>query len=247
MLLFAPNILSVMNSVRKHVPEQYREECIHYLEGFVTPKRSARIKEVLRKRTRHLTVVLENLFQPHNASAVLRSCECFGIQDVHIVENDYAFERTRGVSMGAEKWLTMHHYNEEVFNTQACLRNLKSAGYRLAATTLREGAVPLQEIEMDEPLALMFGTELSGLTETAHQEADLFVYLPMWGFTQSFNISVSCALSLYELRRRLDQATEAHWRLARDESQWLHLEWLVRSIKSSEEMLDSWLQVKHSG
>lgn len=222
------------------IPPHLTDRLIAHLETMATPERVERMDAVLEKRTRHITVVLENIFQPHNASAVVRSCECFGIQNLHIIENNYHFERTRTITMGADKWLTLKRYNEASFNTPTCFNALKEQGYKIAATTLRPDAIALHELPIDEPIALAFGTELTGLTEEAHALADHFVYLPMHGFTQSFNISVSCALALYDLRTRLNESS-INWQLDPANKAQIKLAWLCASIRSSERVIEEWM------
>jgi tRNA (guanosine-2'-O-)-methyltransferase len=186
--------------------------------------------QILENRTRHVTVVLENIFQPHNASAVLRSCDCFGVQDIHIIENGNKFENSEGVDMGASKWLTLHKYHQEENNTVSTLQALKKKGYKIVATTPHTKDCMIGELPVDEPFALVFGTELTGLSELAMKEADSFVRLPMYGFTESYNISVSVALSLYETTERL-RKTEIDWHLTEQEKIDLKLNWVRQVIK----------------
>ena len=142
-----------------------------------------------RYRTRYITVVVENLFQQHNASAVIRTCACFGIQDLHVIELDNLFEVNDRVAVGAEKWVNVRrHSRPDAEATRECLEGLKSKGYRVAALTLREGAMPLEDVMLDQKLALCLGTEEDGLTDTAHELADVFVRLPLYGFTQSLSL-----------------------------------------------------------
>ena len=156
------------------------------------------------RRTRHLRVVLEDIYQPHNASAVMRSCECFGIQHLHVIENRYVFRPNREVAMGASNWIHLHRHHEAGRdNTRDCLERLRRDGYRIIATSLNAKSIPLSRLPVDEPLSLWFGTEEEGLSETVLQAADAHVHIPMHGFTQSFNISVSAAICLYDLRNRL--------------------------------------------
>ena len=137
---------------------------------------------------------------------------------------------------GAARWLTLHHYDEPGGgNTGTCLQGLKKRGYRIWATTLREGSIPIGELPLNEKVALCFGTEERGLSEEAHRLADGFVRLPMYGFTQSFNISVSVALALFELTERL-RAGPANWALAEEEKNALRAEWLKqREERSSQQ------------
>jgi tRNA (guanosine-2'-O-)-methyltransferase len=197
---------------------------IRQLSGLVTAERLARINEVLDERTRYLSVALEDVFQGHNAAAVLRSCECFGVQDIHCIELRNRFSPSDEVAMGSEKWLSLYRYS----STQEALRKLKKDGYQIVATTLDPPSVPLAEIPLDKPTVLLFGTELKGLSPIAHEYADLRAHLPMVGFTQSFNISVSVALSLQILSGRL--RSECPWQLNPLQREEMLLEWLKKSV-----------------
>ncbi len=221
---------------------ELQTELITYLSQFITPQKQKRVQEVLAQRTRYLTVVLEDIFQPHNASAVLRSCECFGLQDVHIIEQRNPFRPNRDIALGAPKWLTMHQYRpEEGQNTQTCLASLRAQGYRIAATTLRPDSVPIHDLDLNQPIALCFGTEEKGLSDTAHDMADLFVQIPMYGFTQSFNISVTAALFLYDLTNRLRESTAA-WQLSPTEKQAITLNWYGRIIDHGDIIIQNYLK-----
>ncbi len=216
-------------------------ELITYLSQFVTPHKQQRIQQVLDQRTRYLTVVLEDIYQPHNASAVLRSCECFGLQDVHIIEQRNPFRPNRDIALGAPKWLSLHHYRaEEGQHTQTCLTTLRAQGYRIAATTLRPDSIPIHALDLNQPIALCFGTEEQGLSDTAHNMADVFVQIPMYGFTQSFNISVTAALFLYDLTNRLRESAQ-NWALTPAEKQTLMLAWYGRVIDHSDIIIQTYL------
>ncbi len=224
-----------------------QEALIRHLAKFATPERLAKMDRVLARRTRFLTVVLEDIFQPHNASAVLRSCECFGVQDAHIIESRHTCRVSAGVVMGADKWLTLRRYREPgADNTAACLENLKSRGYRIAATALRGDCAGIEEAPLDRPLALCFGTEESGLSGNALAGADLRVRLPMHGFTQSYNVSVCAALCLYELCGRLRRERE-DWKLPRGEALEVKLEWLRKCVKNSGVLEREFLAGDYSG
>jgi len=201
------------------------------LESQVTPERIEKIERVVANRTYGLTVVLEDIFQGHNAAAVLRSCECFGVQNIHCVELRNEFRPSDEVSMGAHKWLDIYRYG----STVDAIERLKADGYRTVATTLREGAVPVGQLPTDKPIALVFGTELTGLSQQAHQACDNYAYLPMVGFTQSFNISVSVALCLQLLTQRL--ANEPFFRLTPQQTDALRLSYLKRSVPHYEKIM----------
>jgi tRNA (guanosine-2'-O-)-methyltransferase len=190
----------------------------------ITPERFARMQQVLAQRTRHLAVGLEDIFQGHNAAAVLRSCECFGVQEVHCIESRNKFKPNDEVSMGAAKWLDINHYA----TTEECLTSLKASGHQIVAMTLAAPSIPLAEIPLDKPTVLLFGTEEQGLSATAHELADIRAYIPMVGFTQSFNISVSVAVSLQTLFHRLHAMP--NWKLATAEEEALLLKWLKLTV-----------------
>jgi tRNA (guanosine-2'-O-)-methyltransferase len=218
-----------------------RKLVIEFLSGFVTPDRLEKIQKVLSLRTRYLTVVLEDIYQPHNASAVLRSCECFGVQDVHIIENRNNYEINPEVVMGSTKWLTLNQYRDGEFNTKACLNRLKEKGYHLVATSPHERDFSPSTLPLDKPAALLFGTELEGLTPTALEMADAFLRIPMAGFTESLNISVSAAICLNELTDRL-RMSEHPWQLSEDEYDELFLEWIKFSLKHPEFLIERFLK-----
>ena len=141
------------------------------------------MERVLDLRTQSLTVVLEDVFQPHNASAAVRSCECFGIQDVHIVEGKFPYRLNKDVVLGASKWIELHRYGGPgVDHTRVCLDRIKGEGFAIAATTLSNDAVPIDQLNVSQNLALCFGSEEDGLSDTAMNLADLLVKIPMFGF-----------------------------------------------------------------
>ncbi len=205
------------------------KELITYLSQFVSETRRAKFDTVLDYRTRHITIALEDLYQPHNASAVLRSCDIFGIQDIHIVENKNAYTVNKDIALGAPKWLNLHRYRKAENNSLDCIQKLKDQGYRIVATTPHEKDCNLEDLSVDKPLALFFGTELTGISDTVREHAEEFVKIPMYGFTESFNISVSAALCLHTLKEKLHKST-ANWHLNDSEKEQLLLQWLRNSI-----------------
>lgn len=216
--------------------DPYILDLIEHLSGFVTENRLSQFMRVLRERTRYITVLLEDIYQSQNASAVLRTCDCTGIQDVHIVEQWNEFEINRDVTLGSNQWLSLRYYNENRDNLKAAVSELKNRGYRVVATSPHvEGTTPETfDIESGKA-AFMFGTELNGLSDHAMELADEFIRIPMVGFTESFNISVSAAILLYQLRGRLGDS-ELEWRISEAERSELLLEWLRNSIKMSSQI-----------
>jgi tRNA (guanosine-2'-O-)-methyltransferase len=215
-----------------------------YLESFVTPERVARIDAVLAQRTRHLTVVAEDFHDAHNASAILRTCEGLGIQDIHVVENFNTFKPRRGAASGAEKWITLHHYCDDAQdNTRACCDKLRSQGYLIVATSPHINAYPPDAIPLDQKLAILFGSERDGVSERGLQEADLTLQIPMVGFIESLNVSVSVALCLYTLTRRL-RALGVDWALSDREKRDLRLAWMRHSARHSHQLEHRFLTEK---
>lgn len=191
---------------------------------------------ILANRTRHFTVAVENIFQSHNASAVMRNCDCFGIQDLHVIANHNQYELSKDVAMGAEKWVDMHSYYEKENNTQDCIDEIKSQGYQIVATTPHTNDVLLPEFDVTKRSAFFFGTERCGLSDQVLGQADAFVRIPMYGFTESYNISVSAALVLHDVVTRLKKS-DVNWRLSEEELLDKKVDWVVKSIRSGEQIL----------
>ena len=220
------------------------EELISYLSKIITPERFSLFNQIIKDRTRYMTVVLEDIFQPHNASAVLRSCDCFGIQDVHIIENENEYTLNPDVALGSSKWLNLHKYNEAENNTLSTINALKKKGYRIIATTPHKDDVNLEDFDISKgKFALMFGSEQPGLSDIAMENADEFLKIPMFGFTESFNISVSAAVVLHHLSLKLRQS-DIKFELSEDEKNTIILEWLKQSIKKSDLIIEKFLTKK---
>ncbi len=214
-----------------------KEALIEHLKAFATPKRVETIINALDSRTRYLTVVLEDIYQAQNASAVLRSADGFGIQDVHIIENNHEYTINPKVEKGASSWLNLYSYNRAGNNTLRAVRKLKSEGYRIVATTPHTNDVNLDQLDLEKgKVAVVFGTEVTGISDIIKEEADEFVKIPMYGFSESFNISVSAAIVMHHLRLKLEQS-KIDWKLPKKEYDDLLLEWLSKSIGSSESII----------
>ena len=199
----------------------------------ISENKKGLFEKIALDRTRHITIALENLFQPHNAAAVVRSCDCFGIQDIHVIENDNLYEPNKEIDMGSSKWINMHKYNEKENNTVDCINSLKAKGYQIIATTPHTNDSSIEELDLNKPTALLFGTEATGLTQTALDHSDGFVRLPMYGFTESYNISVSVAIALFSVTQNM-RKQEANWQLPEDEQVLLKLEWAKKVVKKSD-------------
>ncbi len=210
---------------------EQKRALLDYLSGFITPHKLKRFDEVIQQRTRYITVVLEDIYQPHNASAVLRTCDCVGVQDVHIIENQNTYTVNPDVALGSSKWLTLHKYSGNENNTPEAIHSLREKGYRIVATTPHKDDVTLQELSLENgPVALIFGTEMRGLTSSSLDLADEFMKIPMHGFTESFNISVSAALTLFYLTEKL-RHSGINWRLSDEEITEVKLQWAREVVK----------------
>jgi tRNA (guanosine-2'-O-)-methyltransferase len=213
------------------------DKLIEYLKGFLSVNRIEKIDSVLKDRTKHITVVLEDIYHPHNASAVVRTCDCFGVQNLHVIENTKSYKVNKCVTQGSGKWVSFHRYNKKKDNTENCLMKLKREGYHIAATSLRgENVISIEDLPVDQKTALCFGTEELGLSKRVHDLADSTVKIPMFGFSQSLNISVCAALCLYNLTKRL-RSSDFPWRLQADERNALRLDWMKKSIKNADVIL----------
>jgi tRNA (guanosine-2'-O-)-methyltransferase len=218
----------------------FSPELLEYLAGFVTPARLERMRQVLAWRSRYLTVVLEDIYQPHNASAVLRTCDAFGIQDVHIIEKRNEYRVNPDVALGSAQWLTLHHYRKERSDSLSVIQGLKAQGYKVIATAPHATGCSLYDYPLAEGrTALLFGTELTGISPEAMAAADGYVAIPMYGFVESFNISVSVAICLSELSTRMRQE-QLPWRLDQTEQDLILWKWLQGSVKHSEKILEDY-------
>jgi tRNA (guanosine-2'-O-)-methyltransferase len=216
---------------------EQKKELSEYLSNFVSDNKKSKINEIVLKRTRHLTVVLEDIFQSQNASAVLRTCDCFGIQDVHIIENRYLYELNPDVELGSAKWLSLNKYNSNEHNTLEAYENLRNNGYKIVATTPHTNDKLINDLNVDDKIALVFGTEREGLSEVAMENADAFVKIPMYGFTESFNISVSAAMSVFYLSEKI-RNSNIKWQLKEEEIYELKINWFCNVIRMSDKILE---------
>ncbi|WP_420400038.1 TrmH family RNA methyltransferase [Flagellimonas sp.] len=207
----------------------FDNDLLTYLETYLTEDRKQRFLEVLKHRTKYLTVAIEDVFQLHNTSAVIRSCDAFGIQEVHVVEDRFGQRLDKNIAMGAEQWVDVYRYQ----TTSDCISELKGQGYRVIATTPHHGSSFLHDFELNHKTALFFGTEKEGLSEEVMQKADGFLKIPMVGFSESLNISVSAAIIIQELTQQLRNST-LDWQLSDIEILDKRLDWAKKSIKNVE-------------
>lgn len=205
---------------------------IQYLSEFVTPERLTLFNKILSLRTNYITVVLEDMYQAQNASAAIRTADCFGIQNVHVIENKHIFNFHPDVVRGASNWVTVNRYNRTEMNTPEAIARLRSEGYRIVVATPHNHEVDLEDFDLGKgKAAIVFGCERPGLTDVAMNEADEFMKIPMVGFTESLNVSVSVAVTLHHLTHQLRNHSTIDWHLTDIEKQKVMLDWLRQSIK----------------
>jgi len=215
-----------------------KKEDIDYY-NHIAPMLSDRRKDlfdvILAQRTRHFTVILEDLYQKHNTSAIVRSCDIFGVQDVHIIENKYKSYMSNQVGKGSQKWLDFHRYREKQINTQDCIDAIKNQGYQLIVTSPHNDSCLLQNFDITKKSAFVFGVEKAGVSETMFEQADGFLKIPMVGFTESLNVSVAAAITLQSVTERL-RNSDMQWQLSKDDIFYKKLEWMEKTIKSIEKV-----------
>jgi len=207
-------------------------DLLEHLQSFLTDRRKETFERVLSKRTRHFTVVTEDVYQLHNTSAVMRSCDVFGVQDLSIVEEQNAKGIDKEIAMGAQKWVDLHRYN----SVNTCIDDLKSQGYQIVATSPHNQSVALHDFDITKKSAFFFGTERDGLSQTVLDTADVSLKIPMYGFTESLNISVSAAIVLQYVVTKLKQS-DVDWGLTTDQKNELRILWAKNTIRSVDEII----------
>jgi tRNA (guanosine-2'-O-)-methyltransferase len=212
-----------------------------YLESYLTPRRKELFERVATYRTRHFTIAAEDTYQDHNASALIRNCDCFGIQDLHIIEEVNKYRLAKGMTQGSDKWVDLHFYSEYEDNTATCIDHLKEQGYKIIATTPHEKDQFIDDIDISTKTAFFFGREKTGLSEKAMELADGFVKIPMYGFSESFNISVSAALLLQNITERLRKSEGIDWQLSEDEIVDLKIDWCIKTIQNGDRIAAKYL------
>lgn len=208
------------------------QELLTYLEHFITEERKERFLQVISARTNHFTVAMEDVFQMHNTSAVVRTCEVFGVQQAHSIEGRFGKRLDAKIAMGAQKWVDVFRYND----TQSCIDALCAQGYQIVATTPHKDAYFLNDFDISKKSAFFFGTEKEGLSQQVLSQADTYLKIPMVGFTESLNISVAVAIVLQQLTDKLRRSQVA-WQLTDEERLNTLINWTKKSIRNVKDVL----------
>ncbi len=206
---------------------------LEHLETYLTDNRLERFKTVLSQRTKHFTVAVEDVYQLHNTSAVIRSCDVFGIQEINIIEEQNTKRIDREIAMGSQKWVDLNRYS----NVQDCIANLKQNNYQIVATTPHAKNGDLHRFDVTKKSCFFFGRETKGLSKEVLNQADCFLKIPMVGFTESLNISVSAAIILQHVTTKLKQ-TDLNWKLPEHEILEKRFDWCKKTIKSFDEIVE---------
>ena len=216
-------------------------QLFEYLQSYLTDRRKQLFKEVLAQRTRHFAVVTEDVYQLHNTSAVMRSCDVFGIQDLYVVEERFGKRVDKEIAMGAQKWVDIHRFK----STKECIQELRGKGYQIIATTPHDNSTLLHEFDVSKKSAFFFGQEKYGVSDEVMEQADGYLKIPMYGFTESLNISVSAAIILQEVVTRM-RIENVDWQLTENEKLELEFQWTQKTIKSVDKIMERFYNQKNT-
>ena len=225
------NIASRLRN-EEHSEEWFRER-LDYMTRFITDERREVLQRTVAQRTHYMRILTENMFHPQNASAIMRHCEAFGIQQIHTVEDRCKFDPSVNIVRGTQKWVDVEHHE----TTAEALQALKSEGYRIVATTPHRCSATPESFDVTKgKFALVFGTEHAGISDEVIEAADDFLMIPMCGMVESLNVSASAAILIYMLSERIRQSVEG-WQLTDAEQLKLLTRWTMSSVRDYEGIL----------
>ena len=212
---------------------EWLEERLEYMSQFLTEERKAVLQRTVASRTHYMRILTENMFHPQNASAIMRHCEAFGIQQIHTVEDRCKFDPSVNIVRGTQKWVDVEHHE----TTREALAALKSEGYRIVATTPHRCSATPETFDVTKgKFTLVFGTEHAGISDEVIEAADDFLMIPMCGMVESLNVSASAAILIYMLSERIRQSVDG-WQLSDDEQLKLLTRWTMSSVRDFEGIL----------
>lgn len=213
------------------LPLLTQQKLLAELKKYITNERWQLFQQVIALRTRHFAFALEDVFQDHNSGALIRSCDCFGIQDLYLVENRYSNKITHSIAIGSEKWVTLKRFGDSEDSSLACIEALKKENYNIIATSPHAKSLNLYDLPLDQKAVFFLGSEKKGLSESVLSRADYTLSIPIYGFAESYNVSVAGALIMQHLRYRLHSSNVA-WQLREEEKIEILLDWTIKSIRS---------------
>ena len=213
--------------------EEWLRERLEYMTQFITEERREVLKRTASQRTHYMRILTENMFHPQNASAIMRHCEAFGIQQIHTVEDRCKFDPSVNIVRGTQKWVDVEHHD----NTREALAALKAEGYRIVATTPHRCSATPESFDVTKgKFALVFGTEHAGISDEVIEAADDFLMIPMCGMVESLNVSASAAILIYMLSERIRHSVDG-WQLSVAEQLKLLTRWTISSVRDFEGIL----------
>ncbi len=225
---------NIASRLRTEEPsKEWLEERLEYMSQFLTDERREVLRRTLDQRTHYMRILTENMFHPQNASAIMRHCEAFGIQQIHTVEDRCKFDPSVNIVRGTQKWVDVEHHE----TTAEALAALKAEGYRIVATTPHRCSVTPETFDVTKgKFVLVFGTEHAGISDEVIEAADDFLMIPMCGMVESLNVSASAAILIYMLSERIRQSVDG-WQLSDDEKLKLLTRWTMSSVRDFEGIL----------
>ena len=213
--------------------EEWLRERLDYLTKFITDERREVLERTVNSRTHYMRILTENMFHPQNASAIMRHCEAFGIQQIHTVEDRCKFDPSVNIVRGTQKWVDVEHHD----TTTEALAALKAEGYRIVATTPHRCSATPETFDVTKgKFALVFGTEHAGISDEVIAAADDFLMIPMCGMVESLNVSASAAILIYMLSERIRQTVDG-WQLSDEQKLKLLTRWTMSSVRDYERIL----------
>ena len=213
--------------------EEWLRERLDYLTKFITDERREVLQRTVDSRTHYMRILTENMFHPQNASAIMRHCEAFGIQQIHTVEDRCKFDPSVNIVRGTQKWVDVEHPD----TTAEALATLKAEGYRIVATTPHRCSATPETFDVTKgKFALVFGTEHAGISDEVIAAADDFLMIPMCGMVESLNVSASAAILIYMLSQRIREQVTG-WQLSDAEQLRLLTRWTMSSVRDYEGIL----------
>ena len=218
------------------IPKNRLQETFDYLKQFLTDERLSKIEHFSQESSDFVLPVMEDVYQFRNAAAIVRSVEACGFHHVVALEEENVFNPNLKVTKGAETWVQV----EKMPNNLDSLKEIKNRGYKILAVSPENNATMLPDYEVKEPIALVFGTELEGVSDEILDFADETLAIPMYGFTKSFNVSVAAAICMYELKQKL-MKSGIDYKLSKEKLLEMKIRWTVNSIRSGEELLERFL------